>query len=276
MPRMQRETHLAHWLRMLAEGEIRLARDSSKLLKAQSASAANAYKKSPSISSVVEVIKKGQQHWQQVLVAHYAVTIKNFAEYTIEQVTGGLKSKRNFNTRVQDFINKQGLAKSKLITESTIDKARDIINAGQTNGDGEEKIGDDLEEGIGGIVADSRARTIARTETHNAATYAMQETAEDIEEKNGFQMTREWVAVEDERTREAHSEADGQEVGLDEPFEVDGEELDRPGDENGSPENIINCRCTLIYHIQDNASTGEIDTDIDTSDEVGPGGFISE
>ena len=35
-------------------------------------------------------------------------------------------------------------------------------------------------------------------------------------------------------------------IPLDEPFVVDGEELMYPGDENGSPENVINCQCIQI------------------------------
>jgi len=274
MQRMQREKHLAIWLRMLAEGEARLARDSKRLLKAQGSSARNAYTSYASIPAVSEVIKKGEGSWQKVLMAHYAVTIKHLSDYTKEQLLGK-KSKANFATRIQDFISKQGLNKSKLITETTIEKARKIINDGQDNGDSEQEIADALELGIGGSVADSRASTIARTETHNAATFAMQETSEEIQEQNGLQMTREWVAVEDDRTREAHAAADGQEVGMDEPFDVDGEELDRPGDENGSPENVINCRCTVIYHIQDSQGN-ETQSEGDSSDDIGAGGFIGE
>ena len=58
-------------------------------------------------------------------------------------------------------------------------------------------------------------------------------------------MVKEWVSVDDNRTREAHHHADGQVVPLDEPFIVDGEELMYPGDINGSASNVINCRCTM-------------------------------
>lgn len=60
-------------------------------------------------------------------------------------------------------------------------------------------------------------------------------------------MSKRWEAVMDDKTRDAHAEADGQEVGLLEPFNVDGEELLYPGDPEGSPENIINCRCSVNY-----------------------------
>ena len=40
------------------------------------------------------------------------------------------------------------------------------------------------------------------------------------------------------------SHADGQEVGIDEAFDVGGEALMYPADPAGSPGNIIRCRCT--------------------------------
>lgn len=62
----------------------------------------------------------------------------------------------------------------------------------------------------------------------------------------GIEARRVWVTQDDERVREWHAEADGQEVALDEPFIVMGEPLDYPGDDNGSPENVRNCRCQIM------------------------------
>jgi len=56
-----------------------------------------------------------------------------------------------------------------------------------------------------------------------------------------------WMANHDAKTRPDHAEADGQEVGMDESFDVGGEQLMYPGDPAGSPGNIINCRCTVYY-----------------------------
>jgi HK97 family phage portal protein len=62
---------------------------------------------------------------------------------------------------------------------------------------------------------------------------------------------KEWIAAIDERTREEHIEADGQIVGIKQSFTVMGENLQFPGDPSGSPENIINCRCTIGPVISD-------------------------
>lgn len=90
---------------------------------------------------------------------------------------------------------------------------------------------------------------IARTQTTRLENKARID-AYSIGEKMGYTMVKQWVAVGDDKTREAHLHANGQIVPIDEPFIVDGEELMYPGDPNGSAENIINCRCTMITGIQ--------------------------
>lgn len=59
--------------------------------------------------------------------------------------------------------------------------------------------------------------------------------------------TKTWLATPDDRTRETHVEADGQTVPMDAQFDVGGEMLDYPGDPSGSDDEVINCRCTVIY-----------------------------
>lgn len=58
---------------------------------------------------------------------------------------------------------------------------------------------------------------------------------------------KEWVATNDSRTRPAHRMASGQIVPRTQPFVVDGEMMNYPGDPNGSAGNVINCRCTVRY-----------------------------
>lgn len=95
-------------------------------------------------------------------------------------------------------------------------------------------------------VGERRGETIARTEMNSAANRTSNETAGALHE-SGVVLLKTWVATMDDRTRDAHVDADGQQVPFDEPFEVDSEELDYPGDPAGSAENTINCRCAVIY-----------------------------
>ncbi len=86
-----------------------------------------------------------------------------------------------------------------------------------------------------------RTEMIARTETMRAANAGSRE----IYQANGIEQ-KEWLTSIDGRERESHAEANGQIVGIDEPFIVGGEELMQPGDPSGSPGETINCRCTVL------------------------------
>jgi SPP1 gp7 family putative phage head morphogenesis protein len=91
-------------------------------------------------------------------------------------------------------------------------------------------------------VTKNRARLIVRTETVRATNYT-QLAAADSEE---FEMEKQWIAIEDKRTRDSHSHkgVDGQRVPLYEPF---GNGLMFPGDPTAPIEETANCRCTLGY-----------------------------
>jgi uncharacterized protein with gpF-like domain len=98
------------------------------------------------------------------------------------------------------------------------------------------------------MLARFRADAIARTETHGAANYGSQEAAKET----GLPLRKEWLAAQDERTRETHVQANSHEpIGMDEKFEVGNSLLLYPGDPAGDPEEVINCRCTLGYIVDD-------------------------
>jgi hypothetical protein len=56
-----------------------------------------------------------------------------------------------------------------------------------------------------------------------------------------------WVATGDGRTRPSHVAANGQTVALAGRFLVGSSTLDCPHDPNGSAEEVVNCRCTIVY-----------------------------
>lgn len=105
----------------------------------------------------------------------------------------------------------------------------------------------DAMQSEGAVMARSRSRVIARTETHNAANAAAHEAIA----STGLPIRKEWVTAVDGREREAHREADGQTQDLHAPFIVGGEELMYPGDLSGSGANVINCRCAVAHVVED-------------------------
>ena len=55
-----------------------------------------------------------------------------------------------------------------------------------------------------------------------------------------------WITQRDEKVRREHQLVERQQVGLYEPFIVDNEKLDFPGDPEASFENILLCRCYMV------------------------------
>ncbi len=89
-------------------------------------------------------------------------------------------------------------------------------------------------------LAPAEARRIARTEMGRTENWGQTEGYKENEYVN----YKGWMCSFVPESRDAHKQADGQEVPLDEEFIVDGERLDYPNDSDGSAENVINCLCT--------------------------------
>lgn len=132
------------------------------------------------------------------------------------------------------------------VAETTRQQIVDQISAGEAEGLGVAEIARQISKNVT-MIARNRGALIARTETHGAANYGANEAAKET----GLKLRKEWVAAEDERTRTAHVDADGQVVDMDQPFRVGGELLMYPGDPAGSAGNIINCRCAVSHIVDD-------------------------
>jgi SPP1 gp7 family putative phage head morphogenesis protein len=158
------------------------------------------------------------------------------------------KPRDRFEGLVKRWIEDVSLAKVRQIGGTTRQQLRNVVARGREEGLGPSGIARMLRDEVGDTLGRARALTIARTETHSAANAAQLYAAEALEIPN---MRREWIAANDERTRDDHADANGQVVGLDEPFEVGGALLNYPGDAAGPPEQIINCRCTTGFIVPD-------------------------
>lgn len=73
---------------------------------------------------------------------------------------------------------------------------------------------------------------------------------------------KEWVAVLDSKTRISHVLTDGQRMGINSPFNVDGDRMNTPGDSSlgASAGNIINCRCIAAYIVKNIPVVEAVDT----------------
>lgn len=146
---------------------------------------------------------------------------------------------------VEDYILENSATKSQFIASTSLKRVQSAINVGVTEGGSII----DIASYIRGVqkVNTARALTIARTEVHQAANYGGIETARNAQRELNIKMVKEWVAISDGRTRSSHQSVDGQEVDVDEKFNVGADMMDRPLDSSASAANVVNCRCTAIY-----------------------------
>ena len=113
---------------------------------------------------------------------------------------------------------------------------REQMVEGIMAGEGIPQLAKRVEEVIGAGL--SRASTIARTETGNAFTYGRVEGMRQV----GI-TKQQWLTAHDEHVRPSHAAQDGDEVALDDTFKNG---LRYPCDPLGPPEEVINCRCTVV------------------------------
>lgn len=119
------------------------------------------------------------------------------------------------------------------------------VIAGTPNEELVEKISE-LFSAEGVDMWDGRVMTIVRTEAiaaQNAGNFA---SFLSIAALDDTPWEKAWLATDDRRTRPTHDRADQQRVPLKKEFKVGKAGLMYPGDPTGPPEEVINCRCTLL------------------------------
>ncbi len=143
------------------------------------------------------------------------------------------------------------------VTETTRERIVRQVAAGQDEGLGVDVIAKRINKAVPKI-SRTRGALIARTETHGAANYAMHETAK----TTGLDLVKEWVSVEDARTRSFGDDAEynhvtmsGQQREMDEPFAMPwsgGDDLAimYPGQAGLPGAATINCRCSVIHRVK--------------------------
>lgn len=148
------------------------------------------------------------------------------------------------NGIIANWIRQYGGGKITEMAETTQKTIAQVVADGVEDGLSEKEISKLITD-VAREVSPSRGQTIARTEAHGVG----MATSVEVAKVSDVPMVKVWLSSGGERTREAHAAVNGQEVGLDEAFKVDGESLEYPGDPNGSAKNVINCRCGVGYEL---------------------------
>ena len=177
----------------------------------------------------------------------------NWAEFEIEQAGNadmgfGLYDEDTVKRLLQDEPNLLPPSRVK-IPEDEAWNMKAItrqINLGIVMGEGLEAIAKRLQR-VADMTA-NQARTHARTAMTGAQNAGRIEGYHRAQEM-GIQLEKEWMATLDNRTRHAHAALDGKHVPVDEPFDSELGPIMYPGDPDARPENVYNCRCTLVSRL---------------------------
>lgn len=186
----------------------------------------------------------------------HSVAIRTFAARMDNQLKNAAPAvvkdidEQRYDLLVQQYLAQEGGARiADDISETTKRLIVRQIRSGQRQGLSNVEIVAKIRASVRGLSL-ARAAVITRTEVHNAAMFGHFERAKE----SGFVTRKEWVAAKDDRTRDDefdHVDANGQVVLINEPFTVSGELLMYPGDTAGSAGNVINCRCAVVFVVDD-------------------------
>jgi hypothetical protein len=213
------------------------------------------------IRSVAEQVEKGielpsylftnhERALKVILEQHYRRVIPFFGKLALSSVKSRRIERKAadslFQHLVSEWIVREGLRKAKLIAATDRDDVIDALQEGVEAGEGTAAIASRIKK-VSQLTA-YRAATVARTETHAAATFGAAESARNAEQDLGIRLLKVWLPTMDDRTRDSHrAMQDHPPIPLDEKFSVGGVMMDRPGDPSAPAEETINCRCALAY-----------------------------
>lgn len=127
------------------------------------------------------------------------------------------------------------------VTDTTYNQIQEQIAAGRAEGLGVRKVAERINETVFGDLADSRSISIARTETVGALNTGEYMSAV----TSGVIQSKEWLTQGDDRVRDSHAEIDRDTIPIDAMFDNG---LEYPGQQGGDASEVIQCRCTLLYH----------------------------
>jgi hypothetical protein len=201
---------------------------------------------------------------ESVFIDIYQLTGVAFAKKEVEQLQKkGMKTKDSFEVlesqwmrHMREFvIGRCGLKiqkSTRTLFEDIERITRQTIQSGINEGWGPVKVAEEIMKQQTQIDR-YRAMRIARTEVVGASNEGSYTGAGAFSTK----VRKIWLATLDGKTRESHIEMNNERAEYSEPFTVPlemggADEMQYPGDPDGSPENVIQCRCGIAYEPEEN------------------------
>lgn len=169
----------------------------------------------------------------------------NYSAYEIEKGSGV-----SFTLLDEHTVKQLSEADRQLLPKAAVDIPKDLqwnkkklqnaLLQGILQGESIDKMADRLQS-VANMNRTAAVRS-ARTMTTGAQNAGRQASYDDAE-KMGIELLKEWMSAKDNRVRDSHAQLNGVRVKKDEKFPNG---LMYPGDPNGAPAEVYNCRCTLV------------------------------
>lgn len=176
---------------------------------------------------------------------------RNYSAYTIEQVAGNVGFDLWDEQTVKRLMVEQPDLMPYYPPKRALKRGIDLeygkkqitksVTSSILQGKSIKHMADDLQKRITTMSRDSAIRT-ARTAVTGAQNAGRMDSYA-AAEKMGIKLKKEWLATLDARTRHSHAMLDGEQVAQDKKFSNG---CRFPGDPQGPPWEIYNCRCTLV------------------------------
>lgn len=211
-------------------------------------------------SALLEALSSDFTHTNQIAMGivggytpeAYAIN-HNYAMYQMD--VAGVNISSIFTLYDRHTVEKLARGKKALLPKPKVDVPKDkrwnrqhirnAITQGVLQGESIPKIAKRLENVVGMNHSSAVRNTrTAMTGAQNAGRVASYRDAKKI----GVKVMNEWLATHDGRTRESHLHIEGERVEVGELFS---NECEYPGDPDGPPEEVYNCRCTLIPYLEE-------------------------
>lgn len=196
-----------------------------------------------------QVVDERRNELRRILEGVSTSVANRFAERTYDKL-GGKRSRAAsdpWSTYITAWVAKNAAKNVTEITETTRGQIRETLAEGVAAREHIRELASRIDALYLKQIIPNRSQTIARTEVMAASNLGSQAGAR----ATGLPLKKSWLSTPDARTRQTHSMANGQEVGMNEPYYVGGSALMFPGDSSmgADASEIVNCRCAETYRV---------------------------
>lgn len=198
-----------------------------------------------------EVAKAIKQSQQNVYMEKYMMSLFLYEVASQTSMNFDIPNTQTIQTAIEQPIEFIKLVPTlQKHRDDTLKRIRTHITQGIMSGEGYSKIAKALRNDLG--MSKAQSVRVARTETGRALSQAGLDSAM-VAKENGLDMKKRWYATKDTRTRDTHRHLDGTSVDIEDNFHSSGCVGPAPKLFVGvaSAKENINCRCKLLYYIDE-------------------------